>query len=368
MKNIIIIGSKGYQKKYGGLEEFVTNFIDNYNDEDTSFYVPEITNDKHILEENRNNVVCTPIYVKKDNKNRFIRKSILYYSKYIKVQNLKNVIVYVIGYNIGPVLKLVHKKLNKLNVKIVSNPTNIKIKKKIIKNSDYIICDSKITESKIKEKYDIKMSYIPYATNLSDIKDIDSKTKKIMDEYKINSREYYLTVGRFEKYNNFDLLINEFKKSDTQRDLVVVSDVKDNKLYKKLLDKTKFNEDNRIKFIGPIYDKDILIRLRKNARCYIHSNSKGGTNPSLLDALGTTDINIVYNNPYNKEVAKNSALYFNKEENSLKEQIDIVEKFKTKEINEYSKNAKKRIEDNYTWDSVIKKYKKVFNKILEKNK
>ena len=79
MKNIIIIGSKGYQKKYGGLEEFIKKFIDNYNDKNTSFYVPEMVSDKDVHEENRNNVICTPIYVKNKNKSKYVRKSILYY-------------------------------------------------------------------------------------------------------------------------------------------------------------------------------------------------------------------------------------------------------------------------------------------------
>ena len=43
MKNIIIIGSRGYESEYGGWETFVTNLINNYNDPGTRFYVPELT-------------------------------------------------------------------------------------------------------------------------------------------------------------------------------------------------------------------------------------------------------------------------------------------------------------------------------------
>ena len=365
MKNIIIIGSVGYQKNFGGLEEFVTKFIDNYSDKDTTFYVPEMTKDKLSLEENRNGVICTPIFAKR--KNEFIRKSIIHYANYIKVQKLENVIIYVMGYNIGPILNYIHMKIDK-KVKIVSNPTNIKIRHKIVKNSNYIICDSKTTEKYIKSKYDVGMTYIPYATDMKDVKNIDKDTKNIMDKYEIKPREYYLTVGKFEKYNNYEYLIKEFMKTNAERDLVIVSDIKDNKLSKKILEETNYNLDKRIKFIGSIYDENILRRLRKNARGYIHTNSKGGTNPSLLDALSTTDINIVLDNPYNKEVAGMSAIYYEMKDNYLKDKIEEVEKFKTKEISEYSENSKKRIKDNYTWDTIIKKYKKVFNKILDDTK
>ena len=47
MKNIIIIGSRGYESNYGGWETFVTNLINNYDDKNTRFYVPELTNKKN---------------------------------------------------------------------------------------------------------------------------------------------------------------------------------------------------------------------------------------------------------------------------------------------------------------------------------
>ena len=73
---------------------------------------------------------------------------------------------------------------------IISNPTNIKVRNKIVKNSDYIICDSRITEKYIKSKYDTKMSYIPYAADVDDVKTIDKETKSLMEKYDINPREY----------------------------------------------------------------------------------------------------------------------------------------------------------------------------------
>ena len=64
MKNIIIIGARGYQYNYGGWETFVTNLIDNYQDKNVKFHVPEITNEKakkkKIIE--KNNVSCLQIY------------------------------------------------------------------------------------------------------------------------------------------------------------------------------------------------------------------------------------------------------------------------------------------------------------------
>lgn len=363
MKNIIIIGSKGYKKTLGGHETFINNLIDNYEDKNVRFYVPEITQDINASEYINNGVVCNPIYMIYYNRNNFIKKAIKYYKDYIRIYNMQNTIIYIIGFKITPKYSVI---LKNINAKVIINPSNIKLNKVNLRYVDHIVCDSKVTEQNMK-KYNIPISNIPYGAYLNDIKDINKKTKEFLDKNNIIPREYYLVVGRFTKENNFELIIKEYMKTKTTRNLVIVSDIENNKIYfEKLKKKTKFETDDRIKFVGPVYDDDILRRIRKNARGYIHGHTKGGTNPSLLEALSITDLNIVYDNPSNKEVSKDCALYFNKDNDSLKTQIEKCEKFKMKDINIYGEKARKRIEDNYTWDTVIKKYKKMFDKIAKK--
>ena len=129
-------------------------------------------------------------------------------------------------------------------------------------------------------------------------------------------------------------------------------------------DKKQESADKRIKFVGGIYDDSILRDIRINATAYIHGHSAGGTNPSLLEALSITDVNILFNACYNKEVGEDAAIYFSNEEGSLCKQIETIEKFKIKDQNEYGAKAKQRIKDEYTWEIVVKKYKKIFNKLL----
>ena len=389
MKNIIIIGSRGYEKEYGGWETFVTNLINNYDDKDTKFYVAELTHEKNKEIEERNGVICPQIYVPKQGSItmfNFAIKATLFFKKYIKENKLDNVVMYILGYRVGPLFSLIHRKLNKMGVKIVINPDGIEWKREkwnflikqylklsertMIKSSNYVVCDSKNIEKFINErykKYNKPSSFIAYGAYLKDIKDIDDKTISFMKEHNITKRNYYLIVGRFVPENNYELIIREFMKSNTEKDLVIVSNVSKNKFYDKLLQKTKFNLDKRIKFVGPVYDQDILVRLRKNAKAYIHGHSAGGTNPSLLEALSITDVNLLYDAPYNMEVGGKAALYFSKEEGSLEKQIETIEKFKAKEQNEYSKKAKNRIKEEYTWEIVVKKYKKLFSKLLKDN-
>ena len=384
MKNIIIIGSKGYNVNYGKKETFTTNFINNYNDEDVRFFVPELSHKLKSKIEIKNGVICKQIFIPRQGlltMISFVWKSIIYYTRLIKKDKMKNTIMYFIGVRGGILLSILHSRLKRMGVKIITNPGNIDWKrdsypwfsrkwnklseKPMIKSSDLIICDSKITEKYIKEKYNAQVKYIPYGTYLTDEKSIDKKSRVFMEKHKINKREYYLTIGRLLPSNNLELIIKEFMLTDTNKEIVIVSNTEKNKYYERLLNNTNFTKDKRIKFVGSLYDKDVLTRLRINAKGYIHGNKVGGTNITLLDSLASTDINIVYDEEYNKDVCKDSVLYFTDEAFSLRDILEKVDKFKSRENEEYSNKAKSRIKEEYTWDIIINKYKKVFNNILK---
>ena len=65
---------------------------------------------------------------------------------------------------------------------------------------------------------------------------------------------------------------------------------------------------------------------------------------------------------FNKEVAEEGAIYFNKEEGNLAQAIDVCDKMKKTEIDELALRAKERINKYYTWDRIIKKYESLFLK------
>ena len=174
-----------------------------------------------------------------------------------------------------------------------------------------------------REKADLNNSY----TKLQKVLEDDSK--KLMDWYNkfgIRKKQYYLVLGRFVPENNYETIIREFMKSSTKKDLVLVTNVEKNKLYMKLLVETGFAKDPRIKFVGTVYDKELVKKIRENSFAYIHGHSVGGTNPSLLEALASTDINILYDCGFNKEVAEKGALYFKLEDGSLRKLFREIEK------------------------------------------
>lgn len=96
-------------------------------------------------------------------------------------------------------------------------------------------------------------------------------------------------------------------ESRTDKDFVLITNVEHNKFYEKLQAETGFDKDARIKFVGTVYDAALLALIRKNAYGYLHGHEVGGTNPSLLEALGSTDLNLLLDVGFNSEVARDGA-------------------------------------------------------------
>lgn len=374
MKNIFIIGSKGYNKNYGGWETFVTKLIDNYSDSKTLFHISEIYNSKNKSERINNNLIVDKIFTKKCGNATMLLytiKSFKYYLNYIEKNNISNAIIYVLGLKLGLFLKLFKKKIKNLNIKIYLNPDGMEYKrakwnyiiksffkiseKSMINNSDLVICDSKEIEKHINNKYkSVKTTYIAYGAENVKIK---TSEKEILDNYNLKKEDYFLIVGRFVPENNYELIIKEFMKSSTNKQLVIISNIEHNNFYEQLLNKTNFNNDKRIILLGPIYEQESLTIIRKNAFAYIHGHSVGGTNPSLLEAMNITKLNILYDVCYNKEVGGKTCLYFNDENNNLK---NLINSNLTEIKNKLGKQSKGRISKYYTWNAVIEKYKKIF--------
>jgi glycosyltransferase involved in cell wall biosynthesis len=67
---------------------------------------------------------------------------------------------------------------------------------------------------------------------------------------------------------------------------------------------------DEVLFAGAIYDGDVLSALRRHGLAYLHGHRVGGTNPSLLEAMGAGNAVIAHDNRFNRWVARGGALYF----------------------------------------------------------
>ena len=237
----------------------------------------------------------------------------------------------------------------------------------MVKHADLLVCDSINIEKYIKEdykQYNPKTTFIAYGadTEKSKLADDDSTLVKWYKDKDIKVKEYYLVVGRFVPENNYETMITEFMKSETKKDFVLITNVEKNKFYEQLRKKTEFYKDSRIKFVGTVYDQELLKKIRENAYGYFHGHEVGGTNPSLLEALATTDLNLLLDVGFNKEVGQEGALYFNKDYGNLAKLIN--NELDSGEIEKLSAMAKNRIKEGYSWNKIVDEYETLFIKAI----
>ena len=388
-KNIFIVGARGYHFPYGGWETFVDNLIDNTKDKTIKYYITNLTHEKKEKKKisYQSNVEIHNIYVPAQGfvtMFTFTIISINHFINYIKKKKMNNVILVVLGCKVGPLFLIWRPILHKLGVKVIINPDGLEWKREkwawwikqcfkiserySIKYSDYCVCDSKAILEYVNKKYKKSKTlstFIAYGAYENTKAYKTKMVKELWEKYQISSKNYYLIVGRFIPENNYETMIKEFMKSKTKKDLVIICNLEKNKFYQQLKENTNFDKDKRIKFIGSVYEQESLLYFRQHAYAYIHGHSAGGTNPSLLEALANTNVNILYDVSYNKEVGENSCFYFTKEENNLKKVINKTEKLTEKEQKDYGSLAKERIHKEYTWDLVVKKYSKIFETLIE---
>lgn len=387
MKNVFIIGSKGIPANYGGFETFVDELVTRQQNKDIKYHVACLSNNNNETE--YHGAHCFNVKVPNIGPAKAVYydlAALKYCVKYIKNNNINDAIVYILACRIGPFVSKYVKQLHKLNCKVYVNPDGHEWKrakwncfirkywklseKLMVKHADLLICDSKNIEKYIQEdykQYSPKTTFIAYGadTSKSTLRDDDEKLLNWYKEKGVQAKEYYLVVGRFVPENNYETMIKEFMKSDTKKDFVLITNVEQNKFYETLKNETRFDQDKRIKFVGTVYDQQFLKKIRENAYGYLHGHEVGGTNPSLLEALATTDLNLLLDVGFNKEVGENGAVYWNKEEGNLANLINRLENINNDQLKELSTKAKHRIDSEYSWDYIVNKYEKlIFIKVM----
>lgn len=403
VQNVFLVGAKSLGA-YGGYETFVYKLTEYHqNNKNIKYHVACKANGDGSMDESRldgvkkisenefefHNARCFKIPIPQIGPAQAIYydvKALQESIKYIEENNIKNPIVYIMACRIGPFAKHFYKKIHKLGGKVFLNPDghewmrakwSAPIRKywkisesMMVKWSDLVICDSINIEKYIHESYDgkgikgrnPKTTYIAYGADLtsSKLKDDDPKLTDWYEDKGLKKKDYYLVVGRFVPENSFKIMIREFMKSNSKKDFALITNVND-KFLNELEEKLHFKNDPRIKFVGTVYDQELLKKIRENAYAYFHGHTVGGTNPSLIEALGSTDLNLLVDVGFNKEVAEDAAMYWSREDGNLSDLINKADKLADDEKSELGEKAKERVREAYTWEIISSRYKEVFS-------
>ncbi len=221
--------------------------------------------------------------------------------------------------------------------------------------SDALIADARGIADYYRGKFDADTELIAYGAP------VVGAASDRLGEFSLSSRGYHLVVARFEPENHVHLILEGYRASKAQLPLVVVGSAPYADEYTKSLHALA---DDRVRFLGGVWDQDLLDQLYANAHTYVHGHSVGGTNPSLLRALGAGAATTAFDVVFNREVLGDSGWYFG-DADQVREHFEQAEA-NPAETRRRGLAANERA-SRYDWDEVADSYERLCRGLVKSN-
>ena len=223
--------------------------------------------------------------------------------------------------------------------------------RRAIRKSDFLVSDSIGIKDYLKKNYSIESEYIAYGSEVAGQFD-----DNIFNELKLQKVSYDLLIARMEPENNIEMVIQGHLNCPTSNNLIVVGGLK-TPYAKYLLSKYT---NGKIIFVGGIYNREKLDALRYESALYFHGHSCGGTNPSLLEAMGSNTLICAHENIFNKSILNENALYFK----SVQDVENICRTVKKEDhLNKIIYNSE-NIKNNFSITKIVLQYEVLFYKVI----
>ncbi len=163
--------------------------------------------------------------------------------------------------------------------------------------------------------------------------------------------EYFVSIARIEPENSILEIIEAFLESGTNMDLVMLGRLDPDNAYHR---KVRALGRGRVRFPGAIYETDAVKALRFHARAYFHGHQVGGTNPSLVEALGAGNAVIAHDNRFNRWTAGPGQRFFR----SVHDCRDHVARLSvdTLAVKQAREAARNRHAEAFRWHDILGQY------------
>lgn len=177
-----------------------------------------------------------------------------------------------------------------------------------------------------------------------------------LGEVGLEAHGYHLVVARFEPENHVDLAIRGYLASAATLPLVIVGSAPYPSRHVAAIEDLA-GSDRRVRLMGGVWDQGLLDQLYANCATYIHGHSVGGTNPSLLRAMGAGSAVLAFDVVFNREVLGDASSCFS----SPEELAALITKAEADpaETQRFGAELKHRATTAYTWDQVALEYERL---------
>lgn len=168
--------------------------------------------------------------------------------------------------------------------------------------SDALIADAAGIQDYYRDEFGARSELIAYGAPL-----VDADDGHGLAALGLEPDGYHLVVARFEPENHVDMIVEGYVASGATLPLVVVGSAP---YADEHTARIRSLADSRVRLLGGVWDQDLLDQLYAHARTYLHGHSVGGTNPSLLRAIGAGAPTLAFDVAFNREVLRDAGLYF----------------------------------------------------------
>ena len=214
-----------------------------------------------------------------------------------------------------------------------------------VKWSDALIADAVGIQDYYLEKFNKPTDLITYGAPI-----LDGVGSDRLAELGLTAGGYHLVVARFEPENHVEMIVEGYSASNASKPLIVVGSAPYADAYTQ---RVRAAADDRVTFLGGVWDQQLLDQLYANAHTYLHGHSVGGTNPSLLRGLGASAATTAFDVVFNREVLGEAGRYFSTADD-VRAQVERSENAPV-ETRMLGSLARLRA-DAYDWDIVTDHY------------
>ncbi|RYD52858.1 MAG: glycosyltransferase family 1 protein [Sphingobacteriales bacterium] len=224
-------------------------------------------------------------------------------------------------------------------------------------HGDLLIADNKGIQQHLQQRFGKSSVFIPYGAD-----GFRTPDAAVLNAYGLQPNGYHLLIARMEPENNIEIILDGYVQSGNPKPFVVVGKTT-NAFGKQMVQ--KFSSHPAIRFTGGIYDFGIIDNLRHFADWYFHGHSVGGTNPSLLEAMGCGALIAAHDNIFNRSVLGEDAVYFKDAESVA---TILQQHFPESQRQAIRASNLQKIELQYNWEQITNAYETTFQKALDQKK
>jgi glycosyltransferase involved in cell wall biosynthesis len=192
-----------------------------------------------------------------------------------------------------------------------------------------------------------KITMIPYGGD--EVLEADAS---LLHPYGLEPGRYSIIIARPEPENSFLEMVRAFSRKRRDHTLVVLGnfDPNQNAYHRQVMNAAS----DEVIFPGAIYDAPVVQALRFYSRFYLHGHRVGGTNPSLVEALGAGCAVIAHDNHFNRWVAGENAAYFADE--AACSQLFVQLLTDDNRLASMRAASRREFQARFTWEHILSQY------------